>query len=322
MNRRTVPGWWLLVVLCLAVHLPVQKAQADRKVGMLLWSAETRYLETRAGILDQLRKEGFGESAVRFILEVAEESRAKLADSIRRLAEAKPELVLTVGTVATLAFVKGIGDVPVVFSTVYDPVAAGIATGWKSSGNNTTGASTRIPMSSLVRALKEVAPVKRLAVLYTPGEKQTEIQLMELQKVQANYRIKVLPVIVTRKEEVAPTLTGILPTVDALFLTGSSIVGAVVPAIVDMAGKGKVPTITSLSDVVNEGALLGVCANPYRNGRLSGKKAARVLRGARPSSIPIETDRKADLILNMKTVRAGGFQMPNAFMKRVTKVVE
>jgi ABC-type uncharacterized transport system substrate-binding protein len=50
-------------------------------------------------------------------------------------------------------------------------VEAGIAKNWKDSGNNTTGASTRIPVSTLIGKLKEFAPVKRLALLYTPGEK-------------------------------------------------------------------------------------------------------------------------------------------------------
>jgi putative ABC transport system substrate-binding protein len=201
-------------------------------------------------------------------------------------------------------------------------VEAGIAKNWKDSGNNTTGASTRIPVSTLIGTVKEFAPVKRLALLYTPGERQTEIQFTELQKINTAYQIKAIPIILSKKEEVAPALAGVVPTVDAMYLTGSSIVGATVPIIVNMANKAKVVTITALADMVDKGALLGVCANYYHVGRLSGRKAVKILKGAKPSSIPIETGMNVDVILNMKTAREGKFQVPPSFMKNVTKIIE
>jgi putative ABC transport system substrate-binding protein len=161
-----------------------------------------------------------------------------------------------------------------------------------------------------------------LAVLYTPGEKNSEAHLLELQKIQANFQLHVVPIILTKKEEVAQTLSEIVRTVDALYLTGSSVVGASVPIIVDIANKAKVVTIAHLDDLVEKGALLGVCANPYLVGRLAGKKAAKVLKGAKPSSILIEVEKKQDVIVNMKTAKAGQFLIPPAFLKKVTKTIE
>jgi putative ABC transport system substrate-binding protein len=165
-------------------------------------------------------------------------------------------------------------------------------------------------------------PVKRLAVLYTPGEKNTEFQLIELQNIQANSQIKVIPIILTNKEGVAYALSEVVHAADAIYLTGSSIVGATVPKIVDMANKSKVVTITHLDDLVEKGALLGICANSYLVGRLAGKKAGNILKGAKPSSIPIEPERKVDVILNKKTAKAGQFQIPSSFMNKVTKTIE
>jgi putative ABC transport system substrate-binding protein len=212
--------------------------------------------------------------------------------------------------------------VPIVFSTVYDPIEAEIAKDWKSSGNNTTGVSTRIPMSKLVDILKEIVPVRRLAVLYTPGEKNTELQLKELQGVQTNSQIKIIPIILAQKEEVRQALSVFIQTADAIYLTGSSVIGVTVPIIVDMANKEKVVTLTHLDDLVDKGALMGVCTNSYFVGRLAGEKAVKILKGAKPSSIPIESGRQLDIILNKKTVKAGQFQIPEAFMKKVTKTIE
>ena len=107
-----------------------------------------------------------------------------------------------------------------------------------------------------------------------------------------------------------------------MYLTGSSIIGETVPTIVDIANKAKVVTISHLDDLVEKGALLGVCVNSYRVGRLAGKKAVRILKGAKPSSIPIEPEKKVDIILNRKTAQAGQFQIPGSFMRKVTKTIE
>ena len=92
--------------------------------------------------------------------------------------------------------------------------------------------------------------------------------------------------------------------------------------IVDMATKARVITITHRNDLVDRGVLLGICANPYLVGRLAGEKIVKVLKGSRPSSIPIGFLSRFDLKLNLKTAKAGGFRPSPSFMKSVTKLVE
>jgi putative ABC transport system substrate-binding protein len=94
------------------------------------------------------------------------------------------------------------------------------------------------------------------------------------------------------------------------------------PSIVDTATNAKLITVTHLQERVEKGVLLGVCADSYNVGLLAGKMAEKVLRGAKPSAIPIGTLKQFDVILNMKTAKAGQFQMPPAFMKTVTKTIE
>jgi len=154
------------------------------------------------------------------------------------------------------------------------------------------------------------------------GEKQSVVQLRELQKIQASFQIKVIPIIVSEKEEIPKVLATAVTAVDAIYIAGSTIADANAPIVIDMANKAKVVTITHLADLVEKGVLLGVCANPYFVGRLAGKKAVQILKGAKPASVPIETDKRPDLILNMKTAKAGKFQIPPSFMKKVTKTIE
>jgi putative ABC transport system substrate-binding protein len=292
------------------------------KIGVLLSFDQDRYTDSMKGMLDQLDKEGYGERAVKITIENAKGSHVRATEIARKFAAARLDLIAPMGTLAAVAVMKEIKNIPVVFSMVYDPLEAGIARDWKSSGKNSTGATPRIPPSILVQRLKEFAPVKRLAVLYTPGEKNTESQLKDFQALQADARIKIVPVPLTRKDEVPQILPEVMHTADAIYLTGGSVIGATIPLIVDSANRAKVITITHLDDMVKNGVLLGVCADSYRVGRLAGEKAAKVLKGVRPSSIPIDAPKKIDVILNLRSVKAGPFQIPDGFMTQVTKTVE
>jgi putative ABC transport system substrate-binding protein len=313
---------WLIVALVAASNLLSAEAWGEKRIGILLFSEETRYQESAKGVMDQLKKEGFGDPAVRFTIENAGRNKAKTAELAKKFAAAKLDLIFTMGTSATQATVREIRDVPVVFSMVYDPVEAKIARDWKSSGNNTTGTSPRVPMARLMDCLRGVTPVKSLAVLYTPGEKNSETQLRDLLGIQATYKIKIVPVPLTRKEDVSQILPDVIRTTDALYVTGSNLVDSEIATIVDIATRARAVTISHLEDLVGKGVLLGVCANPYLTGRLAGEKGVKILKGAKPSAIPIETLKKPDVILNMKTARKGQYQIPPSFMKSVTKTIE
>ncbi len=313
---------FLSVAMVLMTILFSAEVMAEEKIGILMFTEDTRYYESKNGIIDQLKEDSFGDQAVKFTVENAGGSKAKAAELAQKFAEVKMDLIFTIGTSATLPVTKAIKDVPIVFCTVYDPVETGIAEAWKSSGNNTTGSTTKFPMSKIVNSLKEFTPVNRLAVLYTPGEKNSELQLKELQEAQTETQIKVIPIILSKKEEVNLALAEVVNKADAFYLTGSSIIGETVPIIVDIANKSKVVTLTHLDDLVEKGALMGMCTNSYLVGRLAGKKAVKILKGAKPASIPIETDKKLDLIINMKTAEAGQFQIPPEFMKKVSRKIQ
>lgn len=318
--RGTVFGYSMLALV--AVALCSGPAMAEKRIAVVVWNDEARYADSKNGILEQLRKDGFAEPKVKFTDENAGGNKAKAAEIAQKIATSKPDLVIAVGTSAAVAAANTIKDIPIVFSMFYDPVDAKVAASWASSGNNTTGASSKVPMAKLVGTLKQLAPVKRLAVLYTPGEKNSETQLKEVQAVQGDAQIKVTPVPLTSKADVAAVMPQVTGSADAVYLTGSGIVGEALPAIVDEASKAKVITVTHLEDHVEKGVLLGVTASPHALGVLAGQKAAKVLKGAKPSTIPIETLKKFDVIVNMKTTKATQIQVPAGFLKNATRVIE
>jgi putative tryptophan/tyrosine transport system substrate-binding protein len=313
---------WLVAAIVLVATLLSVNAWAGKRIGVLLFSDEARYLEAAQGIKDTLSKAGYAESTTQYMVEKAGANKAKAVELVQKLAREKLDLVFAVGSTSAVLAAREIRDVPVVFSVVYDPVDLGIAKAWKSSGNNTTGTSSKVPMVKVLESLKLLRPLKRLAVLYTVGEKNSESTLKDLQNCQENAGIRIIPVLVTTREDIDQLLPEVLQSVDGVYITGSNVVTTRVETIVDMATKAGVITVSHLEDMVEKGVLLGVCADAYAMGRLAGEKAVMVLRGEKPSSIPIEVLSTFDIVLNMKTLRAGKFLVPPAFMKSVTRKVE
>ena len=297
-------------------------AETSKKIGIIIFSEESRYDEARRGIVDQLKKGGFAEPNVKYTIANAKGSKVKATEAVQQFSEAKMDLIVAMGTSSVLIALKIIKDTPIVFSTVYNPVESGIAKELKSSGNNTTGVTTWFPLSKIIYFMKEFAPVKTLAVLYTPEEKNTVAQLMELQKSQAETQIKVIPIIIASKEDLTLMVPEAVRVADAIYLTGSSFIGNAVPFIVEMANKSKVITVSHLDDLVQKGALLGMGVDSYTAGLQAGKIALKVLRGAKPSSIPIESGKKMNSLFNMRSAKAGQFNVPPAFLKKVTQVIE
>jgi putative tryptophan/tyrosine transport system substrate-binding protein len=297
-------------------------AKINKKIGFIIFSEEVRYDGAKRGIVDQLKEDGFAEPKVTYLIANAKGSKAKATEAIQKFSDENLDLIIAMGTSATLVAIKIIKDTPIVFSTVYNPVESGIAKDLKSSGNNTTGVTTWFPLSKIMVFMKEFAPVKTMAVLYTPEEKNTVAQLLELQKNQAESQIKVIPIIISSKEDLTLMIPEAVRVAKAIYLTGSSLIGHSIPFILKESNRSKVITVTHLDDLVQMGALLGMGVDSYSAGRQAGRIAGKILKGAKPSSIPIEAGEKINSFFNMRTAKAGRFNIPPAFMKKVTKVIE
>jgi putative ABC transport system substrate-binding protein len=311
-----------LVEAALLLFGVLPAASAETRIGVLLWNRQVRYEQCKEGVIDQLQQEGYKEPEVTIVVEQAHGNMTTVAELARKFHAAHMTIVIPVGTSAAVAVAAEIKDTPVVFAFVFDPVDSKIAQDWKSSSNNTTGSSSQTSSPLLLSSLKQLAPVKTLAVLYTPGERNTEAQLKDIEALQNDSQVKVLPVALKSRADVVPEVSRLQGKAEAVLLTGSSIIGDMAAQIVVLANKAKIITATQSEDHLDKGVLLGVTVDPIAVGRLAGKKAAMVLRGTKPASIPIEALKTSDLIVNLRTAKAIELQVPAALRRAATRILE
>ncbi len=322
--HRTGKGLCLAGLASFCLTVAAAGAAEKPTIGVLLFRgdrASERMM--RDAVLQQLKVEGFGEDKAVYLHEDAKADQARVRELARKLANAKPNLIIAVSTIAALAAAQEIKDIPIVFANVYDPVDAGIARSYQSSGNNTTGTDIQVPAQALLKTLRRVVSFKRLGLLYNVKEKNSVVQLDDVKENQKEMGFEVVPESVGKGEEVPGAMERLTRKgIDALFVTGAGVVNEQAGTVAKLAVERKIPTVTNSDLRVNDGVLLGVVSNREELGKLSGMKAAQILRGAKPTDIPIEMAKRFEIIINLKTAKGMGLKVPVDLLQSANRVIQ
>ncbi|WP_334174963.1 ABC transporter substrate-binding protein [Pseudoxanthobacter sp.] len=238
-----------------------------------------------------------------------------LIDEIRRL---KPDLVYTWGTPVTLATVgrwdkpdpqKYITDIPVVFTMVAAPVAAGVVPSLASSGRNVTGAFHVVPLDAQMRAMQAYRPFDALGVLYSRSEPNSVALVAELQTVaeQMQFRLDARPFAANAAGQ--PVADGVPAMIadmkatgtDWLYLLPDTFLGTIYDITKPAAAAVRLPAFGAAElSIRSGGALAGLVCRYYSVGQLAASKAEAILTGGQPASdVPVETLKRFSLIINM-----------------------
>ena len=310
----------VFLVVVMAGPLSRQAFAATKKIGILLWSDESRYKESARAMLEQLKADGFSDLEVR--QESAGANKATAMHLAQDFSAANMDVYVGLGTNGMAALLKEIKSAPIVFNVVYDPVTAGFVDSWQRSKNNVTGVSNFLPRADILERVKGIVPLKNLAVLYTPDQKNSESQLRDLQKVEKQCGVNVIPVPLSSSEEAVSIMPLLKGKVEAVFLTGSGYVGTAIGPIIGSAIKEKIVPVSHLPDYVDQGVFLSVGADMRELGQTAAAKVEAILKGALPTDIPVEGPKKIVIYLNLRTAKAIGFNVPDELRKEALKIVE
>ncbi len=314
-----------LIVLMLGLYFtPNVFAQEKIKIGVLKFVEEARYLEAVKGFMDDLKKQGYDEKNVDFDIRGAEGNNEKAGQIAKEFVDKKVNLILAIGTGGAINAFKATKEIPIVGTIIFDYIGIGLAKSTTNSGTNVTGSTTAVDSYSLIKALRQVAPGKRVGVLYAESEKNTAIQFEEFKKLQTTLGFTVVGASVSKAEEAVQAVDNLVnQQVDSIFLTGSAIINnKILPDILGVTNKAKIPIISHTPDRVKSGVLLSISAEPYKLGELAGKKAVQILKGAKPSDIPIEPLTFYDITINAKTAEAMGLVIPAKLLESAKQVIK
>jgi putative ABC transport system substrate-binding protein len=239
----------------------------------------------------------------------------------------QPEIIVTIGSgAATAALQRETRTIPIVFAYVTDAAGSGIITQLDRPGGNITGFATFEAAlgGKWLELLSEIAPgLKRVAIMFNPDTAAVSSFMPSFEA--AARSLKVVPI-------TAP-VHGDAEIETAVFALGREPGGglAVMPdlftfthraQIILAAARNKVPAVYWLPYFVRNGGLLSYGIGPLDPFRRAANYVDRILRGAKPAELPIELPTKYEMVVNLKTAKAIGLNIPESFLLRADEVIE
>ena len=237
-----------------------------------------------------------------------------------------PDIILAAGSQAMTAMQEATRTIPIVFVWVSDPVGAGYVASLARPGGNATGfMSYEYSLSGKwLELLKEIAPgVTRVAVLRDAALSIGPAQFGVLQAVAPSLRVEVSPINTRDAGEMERAIAAFAGSPNGgLVVTASLMTLSHHNLIITLAARHKLPAVYPYRHVVAAGGLISYGADYTDHYRRAAGYVDRILKGEKPADLPVQAPTKYELVVNLKTARALGLEIPSSVLARADEVIE
>jgi putative ABC transport system substrate-binding protein len=248
----------------------------------------------------------------------------RYAESAAELAASKVDVLVVGGSIGVRAAKTAAGTIPIVFTSVGDPVGAGFVASLQRPGGNITGVTnlTAELSAKQLELLKLAAPsISRVAVLHDP---LTQEQALKGARAAArDLRVHVETIEVRKADELARAFsTATSRRADAILALASPALGNALPTLARLSAASRLPSIYPRSEFAAEGGLLAYGPNFSTNYRRAAIYVDKILKGAKPADLPVEQPTTFELVVNLKTARQIGISIPQSVVQRADRIIE
>ena len=257
----------------------------------------------------------------------AEGRAERLPQLAAELVRTAPDLVIAgFGTLAPKAAMAASSKIPVVFTSVGDPIGAGLISSLSQPGGNATGLSGQASdiTAKRLQLLEDLIPGKNLiAVLGNPDTPYTALALRQVKTAAATMG-QPLVVFEARTAEQLPTAIEAVISSGAtslLLLEDPVLLGAKQQTI-QLVTKARLPAIYGARDYVEAGGLISYGPDQRQMSRRAAEYVDKILKGASPANLPVEQPTTFELIVNLKTAKDLGLEIPATLIARADEVIE
>jgi putative tryptophan/tyrosine transport system substrate-binding protein len=321
----------VILALALGVLAEPVAAAAQQPAGKL---PRIGFLGDVPPFLDEAFRQGLRELGYVDGQNIAIEHRApgwkyeRLPGLAAELVRLKVEVIVAASPPATEAARQATRTIPIIFTVVGDPVAAGFVASLARPGGNVTGLATISPeiLGKQLEMLKQIVPkVSRVAILLNPDQGQGGHRLAVRQAEGAVRALGVqLQILEARTASEIDTAFAAMTSQRAggLVVLRDGVFRAQRAQIVGLAAKNRLPAVYGLREEAEAGGLMAYGASVPQNFRRAATYVDKILKGAKPADLPVEQPSKFELVINLKTARALGLTIPRSLLGQADEVIE
>jgi putative ABC transport system substrate-binding protein len=305
--------------------LAVRAQKSLPRIGWLVYGGTT------LGPIDQSLKDALAQVGlvdgrnIEIIFRYANGNPGQLAGLALELVAQRPDLLLAVGgDVIKPLFEASKGGIPIVGGVSDSPMRAGIAVSLARPSKNFTGITflTDEMAAKRMEFLKEVAPhARHVAVIFNPQHFDDEVTFAQRGAESLGIRLTAHPIISAADLDAA-LLSASVEGADSLFIISSRLTGIVAAKIAQHGRERRLPVIASWREFAASGALLSYGPSRIFEAKRLAGYVQKVLSGAKPTDLPIEQPVKFELVINLKTAKALGLNLPFPLLDRADELIE
>src|SRR5262249_32782743 len=294
-------------------------------IGFLGASTPSDWSRWVSAFVERLRELGWNEGRTiaieyRWAEGQSERYREIAAEVVRR----KVDVIVTVGS-AVAATKQQTSVIPIVFAAANDPLSTGLVASLSRPGGNVTGLSIQAPelAGKRVQLLREAIPgLRRLAIMGNAGYPAAVLEMNEMQGAARTLGLDVTRLEIRRAEDIWPAVAALKGSASALYTCADSLISANHSRINAFALAVQLPTLHYTREYVEPDGLMSYGPNYPDLFRRAADYVDKILKGAKPADLPVQQPTKFELVINTKTAKALGFEVPAAVLARADEVIE
>lgn len=304
-----------------------REGERMRRVGVIMNIDNTELRESYAVFTQVLQQSGWIDGKnVRFETRWADGSAAEIRKHANDLVAFAPDVIFATGTASVLPLLQATRTLPIVFANVADPVGAGFVDTMARPGGNATGfVQFEYNLSGKwLELLKQIAPnVTHVAVLRDPNIPSGIGQFAVIQAMAPAVGVEVSAINVTNADEIERGITSFARSPNGgLILTASALAVTHRELIIGLATQHHLPAVYYRRIFAEKGGLISYGYDVLQQYRGAAGYIDRILKGEKPSDLPVQAPTKYALVINLKTANALGIDIPPTLLARADEVIE
>jgi putative tryptophan/tyrosine transport system substrate-binding protein len=224
----------------------------------------------------------------------------------------KVDLIFANATPSATSALNATKEIPIIFTSVTDPVGAGLVKAFDQPGENITGTTDNHPegTAKTINFITEEVKAKEIGVIYNSGEQNSVVQVEEVKKLAEAKGAKLVEVSVSTSAEVKQAAESLVGRVNAIYIPTDNTVVSALESVISVANSKKIPLFVGELDSMKKGAVAASGFEYFDLGYQSGLMAAEILSGNKKASeIPVELPNSLALIINKQAAEAQGLEV-------------
>jgi putative ABC transport system substrate-binding protein len=255
----------------------------------------------------------------------AEGRPERVAEIAAEFVRLRVDVIVTTATNDAIAMKQATSVIPIVSAIMGDPVGTGLIKSLARPGGNVTGLSVQGTdlAGKRLEFLREVVPgFHQLAILANPDSPNVRLELAEVQAGARKLGFDTDTFEIRRAEDIVPAFEALKSWADALYVVTDPLVNTNRIRVNTLALEARLPTIHGFRGFVESGGLLSYGPNFQDLYRRTAEFVDQILRGTKPTDLPVEQPTRFDLVVNLTTAKALGLTIPESFLVRADEVIE